>query len=321
MSSVCLRDIGISFEIWHAIWLLGQHTSASIPVHFESVLHVWVFITHIVEYPRGKKPLAPQNFIIIKEHVTNLKTDKSRGIVANNSEAHCIHQMVQRYGTKLAEDEDKSQSEVEARSSQKMIKKDENVFLRSQRLECGLVPVPQEELLPKATSHRKGCLKPASSPQTLKRREKHVSFSTPGARCLITNTPYETHSQDGKSWRQQKAEEIYEERTRQALSGSEEYRPYVKTDRWADNGWESTGLGEDTPMGGISEEMDIEAALWQARQMEFDARLEEQQDLAEEHRFAMERETRHLYCADGLLGTRDFVRHRLSRMTNFRKSI
>lgn len=74
-------------------------------------------------------------------------------------------------------------------------------------------------------------------------------------------------------------------------------------------------------MGGISEEMDIEAALWRARQMEFDARLEEQQDLAEEHRFSIERETRRLYGAEGMMGTRDFVRHRLGRMTNFRKSI
>lgn len=67
-------------------------------------------------------------------------------------------------------------------------------------------------------------------------------------------------------------------------------------------------------MGGISEEMDLEAARWRARQMEFDTKLEEQQDLAEEHRFAMETEVRHLYGVDAMMGTREFVRHRLKRM-------
>lgn len=74
-------------------------------------------------------------------------------------------------------------------------------------------------------------------------------------------------------------------------------------------------------MGGISEEMDIEAALWRQRQMEFDTRLEEQQDLAEENRFAMEKETRRVCGAERMMGTREFVRHRLDRMTSFRKSI
>ncbi|KAJ4389356.1 hypothetical protein N0V93_006823 [Gnomoniopsis smithogilvyi] len=231
--------------------------------------------------------------------------------------------MVETCGIKFPEGQELSQCGSELQSPQKMLKKKEIVFLRSQGLECGLISTPQQQLPPKTTSHRKGCLKPPSNlqPLSLNKREKRINFPTPGARCLITNTPYEAHSSDGKAWRRQQAEEKHEERLRQALSGSEEYRPYVKTDRWADNGWESTGLGEDTPMGGISEEMDIEAALWRARQMEFDARLEEQHDLAEEHRFAMERETRRLYGAEGILGTRDFVRHRLGRMTNFRKSI
>lgn len=81
-------------------------------------------------------------------------------------------------------------------------------------------------------------------------------------------------------------------------------------DRWAGKGWESAGLGEDTPMGGMSSEEDVRAEQWRA----FDERLEGQQGLAERCRAAVQHEMRRAYGAGVAMGTREFVRHRLGRM-------
>lgn len=228
--------------------------------------------------------------------------------------------MVENCGIGLSKGTEACPHELEAHPTRQTVKKRGPTSQRPNAWESDLVSAPQQLQTPKKTP-QKACFKaPAISQNSAHSApNKHVGFQAMLARCLVTNAPYESHSQDGKSWRRQQSEEKLEERTRQALSGSHEYLPYVMTDRWADRGWESTGLGEDTPMGGISEEMDMEVALWRARQIEFDTRLEEQQTLAEEHRFAMEDEVRHLHGADGMMGTREFVKHRLMRMEPLKK--
>lgn len=230
-------------------------------------------------------------------------------------ELHDARQMVENSDIKFSQSEVASQDELEAYSTLQTVR---SASHRPEGWVCDVISDPRQPLSHGATP-RKGCLKQSATAQARPQRtpNKRINFPMLSAHCLVTNTPYKGNSQDGKSWRRQQSQDKHEERTRQALSGSLEYQPYVKTDRWADRGWESTGLGEDTPMGGISEEMDMEAALWRARQMEFDARLEQQQDLAEEHRFAMETEVRRIHGADGLMGTREFVKHRLGKMQSY----
>lgn len=144
---------------------------------------------------------------------------------------------------------------------------------------------------------------------------KQISFAKSGTRCLVTNTVYQERPQDGKSWRQQQAAKMSGSILRQALSGASEFRPHLKMDCWAERGWESAGLGEDTPMGGMSPEMDIEAARWRVLQMEFDQTLEEHQEVAEQNRSKMERELKKMYGVnDKNIGTRDFVSYRLDQM-------
>ncbi|KAF3771012.1 hypothetical protein M406DRAFT_326418 [Cryphonectria parasitica EP155] len=148
---------------------------------------------------------------------------------------------------------------------------------------------------------------------------KQVGFSTWAPQCLVTGQAYERHHHqppDGKAWRRAQAVKMREGRMRQAVLGAEEYRPYVKeeeVDRWADRGWAPMGLVEDTPMGGMSLEMDLAAAQWHARQVEFDQRLAENHELAQRNREDVQRETRRMFGA-GAMGTREFVHYRLRHM-------
>lgn len=149
------------------------------------------------------------------------------------------------------------------------------------------------------------------------RNNKHINFAA-APRCLVTGGPYAVHQQDGEAWRRQQANKIqHEAAARQALSGSQEYRGDVMTDPWADQGWEPLGLGEDTPMEGVSEEMDAAAAQW----MELEARLEEQHAVAESHRFAVQDEIRRFHGADLSIGTGPLVRLRLEHMGVLRQSM
>lgn len=131
---------------------------------------------------------------------------------------------------------------------------------------------------------------PRSLPNTFAKR---ITFSPLGTRCLVTNTIYEEHSQDGKTWRQHVSARVSEERMKMmqqalSLSGASGQTPHVQADQWADRGWESAGLGEDTPMGGMSPDMDIQAARWH----KLDQRLEEQLALAERNRTTLQNEAR-----------------------------
>lgn len=170
--------------------------------------------------------------------------------------------------------------------------------------QTGLISTPRTPP-PHDMKPRKGCLRVAAAPHAtlVSIRQvgssKNTSFAAYGTRCLITNTAYESHSQDGKAWRHQEAVRMREEKLRQAalLPGDHGQQqqplgppPYAgaDADRWADRGWESAGLGEDTPMGGMSEEMDTQAARWR----ELDIWLEEQLALAERNRAEIEAEVR-----------------------------
>lgn len=176
-------------------------------------------------------------------------------------------------------------------------------------------PLPRPRQLPAYYLRpRKGCLRVPRNfqipAQTNTPNNKHINFAFP-PRCLVTGATYEEHPQDGEAWRQQQADKIqHEATTRQALSGTQEYRGDVMKDPWADQGWEPLGLGEDTPMEGVSAEMDAEAAQW----MQYEARLEEQHAVAESHRFAVQDEVRRFHGAELSMGTRPLVRLRLEHM-------
>lgn len=163
----------------------------------------------------------------------------------------------------------------------------------------------------------KGCLKVSKNFQALARHStsrnnynKHINFAS-SPHCLITGSVYAEHPQDGKAWRRQQAHKAQHENTaRQAISGSQEYWYDVAKDPWADQGWEPLGLGEDTPMEGVSAEMDAEVAKW----MDYEALLEEQHAVAESNRFVMQQEIRRFHGADLSMETSNLVRLRLEHM-------
>lgn len=186
--------------------------------------------------------------------------------------------------------------------------------------QAGVIPAPR---IPPSHNAKptKGCLKritmkfPDPDEPQENKSSKHLNFAPLGIRCLITNTLYKESLQDGKAWRRQQSAKLSQERMLQALSGVCEYQPLMKADIWSDRGWESAGLGEDTPMGGVSQEQDVEAAQWRTQHMEFDQMLEDQQELAEQNRASMEADIRRAHGVHNTtMGVREFVRYRLSRM-------
>lgn len=197
---------------------------------------------------------------------------------------------------------------------QQSIEKSHTSPTRMEDSKTGQITTSRPSPTPTAKAKR-GCLKrhTVTDSRSGKAVSRHIRFAA-ATRCLVTGSPYEVHTQDGKGWRRQQATQIRQQRTRQALSGVKEYRSHVKEDPWADRGWESTGLGEDTPMGGISSEMDNEAARWHAKQVAFDRWLERNHELAQRNRVSVQRETRRQFGVDDAAGTRDFVRHRVNRM-------
>lgn len=161
------------------------------------------------------------------------------------------------------------------------------------------VPPSRAPSSSQATRPAKGCLKPPTATTTTTTTARptcpprKISFEPSCGRCLVTDAPYEggSSSRDGKTWRQQEAARLSERRTLLAAAAdrSSQLHPRgAEADRWADRGWESAGLGEDTPMGGMSEDMDLQAALWR----ELDRRLDEQLALADRNRTMMEDEVR-----------------------------
>lgn len=211
------------------------------------------------------------------------------------------------------------ENEPGARSSQYGVNKRDMGVSSWEDWRTGLISTPRT-LPPHNAKPKRGCLKKAAMrcPDLDSHNDKspkHLRFAPLGIHCLITNTPFEERPQDGKAWRWQQSAKLNQGRMVQALSGADEYQARVRADLWADRGWESAGLGEDTPMGGMSQEQDVEAARWRARHMELDQMLEDQRELANQNRVLMEADTRRVQGVHNVtMGTREFVRYRLSLM-------
>lgn len=218
--------------------------------------------------------------------------------ISTGLQAHFIHLRLQQMTEKLtgesqSADFSKAKAVVEgelgAQTNQQWMRAEDGQTGRisSPRTPPSLDMKPKKGSCLKTTTTTAALAAPGRAQDPFSRR---IRFEALGARCLITNEICEGRegSQDGKAWRRQESARASEERMQQALSGASEYQPRAPPDRWADRGWESAGLGEDTPMLGMSQDMDIQAARWR----EFDQRLEEQLALAARNRAAMENEVR-----------------------------
>lgn len=180
----------------------------------------------------------------------------------------------------------------------------------------------------------KGCLKTTTltattaaaqvgsgAPESAQNRitPRRVRFSALSTLCNTiqeqdSHGDVESH-RDGKAWRHRGAAKARErQQAQRALlpgAASEEDQPLPPPppraqvlDPWADRGWESSGLGEDTPMGGMSPDMDVQAARWR----ELDQRLEEELALAGRNRAIMAREARGLVRQGQCPGSRPWQR-------------